>query len=182
MFIQKLLFKVVLMLGGLFGVLLFLPGPGGKPMMSLEDLPGFGLFKTATALVEDAGEAMDSATGENQVYQWVDENGTLHFSDVPVEGATSKEIVMGNDPIPSENFTGSAIKKKKSVFSKPKAFLIGDSSAGKNSIPGGANQAIQKGDFEALADGDYGNARQILDQLPEYLEKAHTDRMQALEP
>ena len=177
--IKKLLLKVGFMLGGLFAVLMFLPGPGGKPIMSWEDLPGVGLFKAATELAEEASEALDDASGGNQVYQWIDENGTLHYSDTPIEGATAQKISAGNDPIPSDNFTGVAFQKKR-ASSKPKTFLINDSRFKPSTGSSNDKSSIQKEDFEALIDGDYSNAREVVKQLPDYLQKAHQERMKVL--
>ncbi len=178
MFVQRLLLKVGLMLGGLFAVLMYLPGPDGEPLMSIEDLPGFGVIQTASELAEEASEVLEASSGGNEIYQWVDENGTIHFSDEPISGAKVRELQAGNDPIPADNFTGVAFKKEK-PSNKSKAFLIGDSSTRAKAGSGGA--AIKPEDFKGLMDGDYSNAREIVKGLPEYLEDQHRKRMQVLD-
>lgn len=182
MFVKKLLLKVGLMLGGLFGVLMFLPGPNGEPMMSWEDLPGFGIFNAATELVESAGDEIEERSGGNEIYQWKDEHGTVHYGDKPVNGASLHKISSINDPIPSENFTGEAFRKKKTV-SKPRVFKIEDSrfsSKSKNGDKNDGKSSINPEDFDDLKNGDYSNAREIIDELPDYLQEQHAKRMQAV--
>jgi len=179
MSISRLLIKSGLMLGGLFAVLVFLPGPNGKPMMSVTDLPGYGLFASLIRAKETAVEMTEKVRGENDIYQWVDEQGVIHFSDQPVANATVRELSEGNDPIPSKNFTGQNYQKKTSG-QQAQGYFIGDSRFKQAKDSASTTSSVKPADFEDLIDGDYSNAREIVKELPQYLQEQHNKRMQAL--
>ena len=175
--VKKLLFKVGLMLGGLFAVMLVLPGPDGKPLMQISELPGYGLFAATSEAVDSVGKAVEKTTENLQppteIYTWVDENGAVHYSDTPVAGSTVHEIADSNDAIPSENFTGEAYRPRQKEKPSFKSYLIKDS-----------NHRGSKGDAKTLNpgefDGDFTDTAALMQQLPEYLEKAHQARTEAL--
>jgi len=183
-FIIKLLLKVGLIVGGLAGVLLFLPGPDGEPMMSLESLPGYGLFSAAidaegfSDVAEGASEAIDGEPRSTEIYQWTDEDGTVHFTDKPMNGAKVHTIAAPNDPIPAGNFTGENFQKPRAEF-KPKALKINDSRfSKKTSVANDDKSSVKPEDFDNLIDGDHRNIREIIDQLPDYLQDQHNKRLQ----
>lgn len=172
--VKKLLFKVGFMMFSLFAVLLLMPGPNGEPMMSFEDLPGYGLVTAATSAVDLAEQTLEAKTPEQTIYTWVDEHGAVHYSHEPAPGATAHEISESNPPIPSKKFMGEVEFKKRSQSSSGGAFRTGGVSKS------GSKQSLNADDFQALAEGDLSNASKVLKELPTYLQEAHQKREQAL--
>ena len=180
--IKKLVFKATVMVAAVFGAMLVLPGPDGQPMMQISDLPGYGLFTAAEKAVDTAAEKVEELQGNSEIYTWVDDNGQVHFSDTPVAGSSAHELSATNDAIPAENFTGAAYNTSSDRESRPKSFLISDSSSRKGNVGGSARgkEKITAQDFQNLAEGDFSNAREVLNQLPEYLKDAHEKRESVL--
>ena len=172
--IKKLLFKVCFMMAALFAVLMVMPGPGGEPVMSVEDLPGYGLVKAASNAADYAEQALEAQTPEQQIYTWVDENGAVHYSHQAAPGATAHEISQSNPPIPSEKFVGEIDFKKRSQASSSGGGVF------KTGSSRGVDQGLSADDFQALAEGDLSNASKVLKELPAYLQEAHQKREEAL--
>ena len=186
--IKKLVIKATLMIVGLFVVMMVLPGPNGETMMSLQDLPGYGLFSAANKAVDKVSAKVEETQGHSQIYTWVDATGQVHYSDKPINGAERHELSSANNAIPADNFTGEAYAPIKKKTSSPRSFFIKDSNTSsraakfKSSTAGSSssNSQLSSQDFSDLAEGDLSNAGEILQQLPDYLQQAQQQRIEAL--
>lgn len=186
--IKKLVIKATLMIAGLFVVMMVLPGPNGEPMMSVQDLPGYSLFSAANKAVDKVSTTVAEAHGHSEIYTWVDASGAIHYSDTPIEGSERHELSSVNNAIPAENFTGEAYAPIEKKTSSPRSFFIKDSNTSSrkakfNSSTAQANNSssqLSSQDFSDLAEGDLSNAGEILQQLPDFLQEAQQERIEAL--
>ena len=82
----------------------FIKGQDGRPLMTLEDIQKPDALES---YAESFAEMSGSVTGENQeagksaarVYSWRDEQGNVHYSNVPPKEATAVETVKVNPDI-----------------------------------------------------------------------------------
>jgi len=190
--------KLIFILIGL-GVIapLFIRGPDGKPIMTLDDWVPHTLIRwsdtvvggldgwvseifSGPALVGDSSQAVIGAGAE--IYTWRDKQGVLHFSDTPVEGAEVTLVPHDGLAIPADKFIQDGLSPAESVTAKAgrRAFLLEEQSfhsqmsASKNkhkknsAAAGGASLA----DIEAVANGDMSNFGAVLKDLPQLVEQA----------
>lgn len=72
---------------------MLIPGPGGKPVMSVKDwIPDFRAIEAKiTAFIQDTGDAIQKKTGMDvgvekpKMYKWKDQYGNWQFSDNPAD-------------------------------------------------------------------------------------------------
>ena len=97
---MRLIGKILLLSFVLMVVMpMLLKGPDGEPIMRLSDwVPSnfIDSFVGGVNKLPDLGK-------ESQIYTWVDENGVLHYSDKPVDGAQAVQAVEPLS-IPSKQF------------------------------------------------------------------------------
>lgn len=171
---------------------MIIPGPDGKPIMSIDDwIPhklinsiGSSLDTAGSMLsgaMENAGDVQEAVSG-NAIYRWRDAQGVLHYSDTPVADAEAVELIDNTLEIPAKNFVEHGMVqeennndkgKVRSVLLNDTRFTASDSKSrrGKSSTPG-----ADLADIEALVNGDFSNAADVLQNLPELLEQAKQAR------
>ena len=195
--------KLIFILIGL-GVIapLFIRGPDGEPIMSLDDwvphtlirwsdtlvggLDGWvrGIF-SGPALVDDSSQAVIGAGAE--IYTWRDKQGVLHFSDTPVEGAEVTLVPHDGLAIPADKFIQDGLSPAEPLSSKAgrRAFLLEEQSfrsqisTSKNKDkkkPAAATGGASLADIEAVANGDMSNLGAVLKDLPQLVEQAKEAR------
>ena len=195
--------KLIFILIGL-GVIapLFIRGPDGEPIMSLDDwvphtlirwsdsivggLDGWvsGIF-SGPALVDDSSQAVIGAGAE--IYTWRDKQGVLHFSDTPVEGAEVTLVPHDGLAIPADKFIQDGLSPTETVSSttRRRAFLLEEQSfrsqisTSKNKDkkkPAAATGGASLADIEAVANGDMSNLGAVLKDLPQLVERAKEAR------
>ena len=189
---MKLLgFKLILLLLVLgVGVPMIMPRPDGKPIMTVDDwIPHDTIawfkrsFSGLSDLVEDGQEGVaglqPGATGAGtEIYTWRDDNGVLHYSDTPVDGAGTVLVPDNGLAIPAERFVQSGLAPAESdneqaqyggaILLEERAFPDGkQSKSGAKGKSAGASLA----DIEALANGDFSNAGDVIRDLPALMEQ-----------
>lgn len=178
-------FKIILMLVVLLGAPMIIPGPDGKPIMSIDDWIPRDLIrslKSGTETLTDAGaELLDEEAGPAQIYAWRDASGAIHYSDTPVNGAELVEVSDNTLQIPADRFVqhGLAPPLPPEPSSSPLAILLEEkpaTSAGKSSSASKSSTSLK--DLEELVNGDYSKAGELLKNLPELLEQAKQARQQ----
>lgn len=173
-------FKLVAVLAVLLAAPLFIPGPDGKPIMTLDDWIPRDLVNSAGKAAELAGSLADGglATGgdSNQVYSWRDANGTLHFSDTPQAGSAPVEIPDNTLEIPADRFIqhGTRPVEEPAGRKSGQAFLIREGGGARGKAAAGAG--VDTRALEALVGGDYSKAGEVLQNLPEIVEQAKQAR------
>jgi len=81
---------IVLLLVAVAG-LFFIPGPGGRPILALQDFkPDLTLPSTLSDFLEEGNE--EDQNQVTRVYKWQDENGVWQFSNRP-EDANGAEVI-----------------------------------------------------------------------------------------
>ncbi len=169
---------------------MLVPGPDGKPIMSLDDWIPHDLLRSLGQLGDDVVDVVESGkdaantqiTGAGaEIYSWRDERGVIHYSDTPIEGA--EPIVVPHDglAIPADRFvqSGLAPAADEQPSQRPKSTLLRerdplDPGAGSESAP--AKPGLEQ--LQALGEGDFSNAAAVLENLPELLEQARAAREQ----
>lgn len=189
---MKLLgFKLILLLLVLgVGVPMFMTGPGGKPIMTVDDwIPHDTIawfkrsFSGLSDLFEEGQESVTgfqpSSTGAGtEIYTWRDSNGVLHYSDTPVDGAGTLLVPHDGLEIPSDRFVQSGLgpadnnteqpQSGRATLLKERAFPSNrQSKSGANDKTAGASLA----DIEAMANGDFSNAGGVMGDLPALMEQ-----------
>jgi len=171
---------------------MIIPGPDGKPIMSIDDWIPRDLISSIgnqldsaggklSGAVEGAGVAKDAVKGSS-IYRWRDAQGVLHYSDTPVADAEAVELLDNTLEIPAKNFVEHGMVQEKNNNDKGKArsVLLKDtrftaSDGGSKSSKSRAH-AADLSDIEALVEGDFSNASNLLKNLPELLEQAKQAR------
>lgn len=177
---------------GLMVVLLvapmFITGPDGRPIMSLDDWIPRDLFATAgeagQRAVELAAELGSSAQGHpdgEQVYMWRDANGTRHYSDTPVEGAQTVKLLDNTLEIPAQRFIqdGTRPVHEASAGKSGRAILLQDRDSRSDAArSAGSSQraGLESTELEAFVGGDYSKAGEVLKNLPALVEQAKQAR------
>ncbi|MDG1937944.1 MAG: DUF4124 domain-containing protein [Pseudomonadales bacterium] len=190
--------KLLLLLLGL-GIVapMFILGPDGEPIMSLDDwiphtlisrsqevINGLeDLTDRADDLPSDIGLAIRSADYSSKdelstgtaVFTWRDENGVLHYSDTPIEGATVAVIADDALAIPATRFMQSGLSPAESTPSArntdSRAVLLEERDYSNDS-----NSDANFEDIEALANGDFSKLGSVLKNLPQWVEQAKQAR------
>ena len=201
--------KLLLLLLGL-GIVapMFIPGPDGEPIMSLDDWIPHTLISRSQEVINDLEDLTDRAddfpsdiglairssdyspdyspkdelsTG-TAVFTWRDENGVLHYSDTPIEGATVAVIADDALAIPASRFMQSGLSPAESIPSASnigsRAVLI-DSRAvllEERDSSNDSNSDANFEDIEALANGDFSKLGSVLKKLPQWVEQAKQAR------
>ena len=184
-------FKVIVILGILLVAPMFIPGPNGKPIMSLDDwIPrdlisfiGDGINSVEGTITSRVDSAGDSASSANQVYTWRDEQGVLHYSDTPIQGAETIAISENTLEIPAEHFVEHGMVPADSAKrSGPRSVLMEDDRfrQGSSKTSGKSEQGAHLSDIDALVNGDFSNAAGLLQNLPALLE--HAKQARQMEP
>lgn len=186
-------FKLILLLvlGGFVAPML-LPGPDGKPIMTLEDWIPRDLIAWVTGALDKVSELPsdavntvgDTIIGEGaEIYHWRDENGVLHYSDEPVTGADSMVIPQDGLAIPSKRFVRSGLApaeeelqaSSNSARRSGKAILLEEQpfpgSDQRNRRSAKSTQQPSLKDVEAMANGDFSNSAELMQNLPALLEQ-----------
>ncbi|MBT8139272.1 MAG: DUF4124 domain-containing protein [Gammaproteobacteria bacterium] len=183
-------FKWLAVLGALLVAPMLIKGPDGKPIMSISDWIPNDLLESAgdagqraTALASElAGKGTDAvrANAEAQVYSWRDANGTLHFSDRPVDGAKAIDVTGNTLEIPADRFVqdGTRPVSKDNGRTGGRATLLRerDNVSGSLASASGAQPAVDNAGLEALIGGDFSKAGDVLKSLPALLEQAKKAR------
>ncbi|HAW13835.1 MAG TPA: hypothetical protein DCW37_01315, partial [Cellvibrionales bacterium] len=193
--------KLLLLLIGL-GVIapMFIRGPGGEPIMTLDDWLPHSLIRWSENTIDGLGSWGDALSSETplmhhsppavigagaEIYTWRDNQGVLHFSDTPVEGAEVTLVPHDGLAIPAEKFIQDGLSPAEPVSSStgPRAFLLEEQAfSNRNSTfktkkkavasAGGATLA----DIEAMANGDMSKLGAVLKDLPQLVEQAKQAR------
>ncbi len=188
LFAIKMIFLLV-MLG--FVAPMFIRGPDGKPIMSMDDwIPHSAIAWTTksyhrisnwfdelgspTVIQSQDGDVIPSITGAGaEIYSWRDENGVLHFSDTPVSGAQSLTVPDDGLEIPADRFVQSGLApaepKRSSASGGVQAILLKEREGRK--VDGSSAGAASLGDVDALANGDLSSAGKVMGNLPELMEQ-----------
>ena len=88
------LFLALLVLG--LGLPMYMKGPDGKPMMTLDDwLPSGVSMDSVKGAVDDAGSLIPDGGGdvERKLYKWQDKKGVWHYSDRPQLGVNNAQAI-----------------------------------------------------------------------------------------
>lgn len=186
--------KLLLLLLGL-GIVapMFIPGPDGEPIMSLDDWIPHSLISRSQEVINDLEDLTDRAddfpsdirssdyspkdelsTG-TAVFTWRDENGVLHYSDTPIEGATVAVIADDALAIPASRFMQSGLSPDESM---PSASNIGSRAVllEERDSSNDSNSDANFEDIEALANGDFSKLGSVLKNLPQWVEQAKQAR------
>lgn len=185
-------FKLVVVLLIALLAPMIIPGPDGKPIMSIDDwIPrdllssiGRSLDSARTMLsgaMENASDVQEAVSGDS-IYRWRDAQGVLHYSDTPVADAEAVELIDNTLEIPAKNFVEHGMvqgennnenTKARSVLLKETPFAASDSISirSKSRTP-----PADLSDIEALVNGDFSNSADVLQNLPELLEQAKQAR------
>ena len=191
-------FKLILLLvlGG-FVAPMMIPGPDGKPIMTLDDWIPSGLIAKIEGVLnslgnlKDApGDIVDSATdaviGEGaQIYVWRDAEGVLHYSDQAVEGADAMLVPHDGLAIPADRFVRSGLAPEKpkpqsrrggqAVLLEEHAFPGSGGSGNRRSNSKSAGD-VSLEDINAMANGDFSNSAEVMQNLPALLEQLKSAR------
>lgn len=175
-------FKLIALLCVLLAAPMFIKGPDGLPIMSLDDWIPRDLFNTvgdagrrAAGLAGDiAGEAV--AQDGERVYSWRDANGTLHFSDTPVQGASEVAVPDNTLEIPAERFVQDGTRPLRETSGRKSGQAILLRERGGRSGSGEQRGPMDTSDLEALVQGDYSKTDDVLKKLPAILEQAKQAR------
>ena len=177
----KLIFLLVL---GVFVLPMQLPGPDGKPIMTMEGwIPRDLIASIKGAFDKVDTDALDGTiVGEGaEIYHWRDEKGVLHYSDKAVSGANSMVLPHDGLAIPSERFVRSGLAPAEDETaaigssSRGSAILLeehsfpGSSKSRKRTAKSGKQPSLK--DVEALANGDFSNSAEMMQNLPALLEQ-----------
>lgn len=183
---------------------LFIHGPNGKPIMSLDDWLPHTLIQWSENLLNGLGRWSSDLSSEaplmpsaplidalpqtiagagTAIYTWRDSNGVLHFSDTPVEGAALTYIPDDGLAIPADKFIQSGLSPAETTVtnSAGRAFLLEErafsahSSSGENPQP---TNAASLADIQAVANGDLSKMAAVLKDLPQLIEQAKLARQQ----
>jgi len=193
--------KLLLLLIGL-GVIapMFIRGLDGEPIMTLDDWLPHSLIRWSENTIDGLGSWGDALSSETplmhhspptvigagaEIYTWRDNQGVLHFSDTPVEGAEVTLVPHDGLAIPAEKFIQDGLSPAEPVSSStgPRAFLLEEQAfSNRNSTfktkkkavasAGGATLA----DIEAMANGDMSKLGAVLKDLPQLVEQAKQAR------
>lgn len=185
-------FKLVVVLLIALLAPMIIPGPDGKPIMSIDDwIPrdllssiGRSLDSARTMFsgaMENASDVQEAVSGDS-IYRWRDAQGVLHYSDTPVADAETVELIDNTLEIPAKNFVEHGMvqgennnenTKARSVLLKETPFAASDSISirSKSRTP-----PADLSDIEALVNGDFSNSADVLQNLPELLEQAKQAR------
>ena len=193
--------KLLLLLIGL-GVIapMFIRGLDGEPIMTLDDWVPHSLIRWSENTIDGLGSWGDALSSETplmhhsppavigagaEIYTWRDNQGVLHFSDTPVEGAEVTLVPHDGLAIPAEKFIQDGLSPAEPVSSStgPRAFLLEEQAfSNRNSTfktkkkavasAGGATLA----DIEAMANGDMSKLGAVLKDLPQLVEQAKQAR------
>ncbi len=193
--------KLLLLLIGL-GVIapMFIRGLDGEPIMTLDDWVPHSLIRWSENTIDGLGSWGDALSSETplmhhsppavigagaEIYTWRDNQGVLHFSDTPVEGAEVTLVPHDGLAIPAEKFIQDGLSPAEPVSSStgPRAFLLEEQAfSNRNSAfktkkkaeasAGGATLA----DIEAMANGDMSKLGAVLKDLPQLVEQAKQAR------
>lgn len=185
-------FKLVVVLLIALLAPMIIPGPDGKPIMSIDDwIPrdllssiGRSLDSARTMFsgaMENASDVQEAVSGDS-IYRWRDAQGVLHYSDTPVADAEAVELIDNTLEIPAKNFVEHGMvqgennnenTKARSVLLKETPFAASDSISirSKSRTP-----PADLSDIEALVNGDFSNSADVLQNLPELLEQAKQAR------
>jgi len=150
--------KVILIIAIVLALPMIIPGPDGKPIMSFEDwLPSdliSGLGRAAAKLEN----AVEGDGNTETVYGWVDEHGVQHYSGAPSAAAKAEPL---------------RLPENENIIPPPASSSLVE--AARASRSGGSDDVSLK-ELEALVDGDYSKAPELLKNLPELLEQAKQAR------
>ena len=167
---------------------MLLPGPDGKPIMTLDDWIPRDFLAAIGKLGDDVAEAVDNSVSAvetevvgagAQIYSWRDERGVLHYSDTPVEGASPLVVPHDGLAIPADRFvqSGLAPAANDAPAPRPKSRLLKERDPlGRDAEPDKPKSKAGLDDLQALGDGDFSNAAAVLENLPELLEQARAAR------
>ena len=97
---KKLWIKLSIFLVAVVALPMFIPGPDGRPIMSLDDWIPSDLISGAGETLGHLSGVVGSkgvlefgeSTNEDNIYTWRDEHGGIHYGDKPVEGAVVAEL------------------------------------------------------------------------------------------
>ncbi|NNC54201.1 MAG: DUF4124 domain-containing protein [Pseudomonadales bacterium] len=182
-------FKLIAVMGALLAAPMFIVGPDGEPLMSVQDWIPHDLLQTAgdasqraAALAGDlASETGRGADVGEQVYSWRDANGTLHFSDRPAEGAEAIDVTRNTLEIPAQRFVQDGtrpVAKGGTGSGGGRATLLRDRDNRQTGIASasGSQPAVDSAALESLIGGDFSKAGDVLKSLPAILEQAKKAR------
>ena len=152
---KKLWIKLSIFLVAVVALPMFIPGPDGRPIMSLDDWIPSDLISGAGETLGHLSGVVGSkgvlefgeSTNEDNIYTWRDEHGGIHYGDKPVEGAVVAEL--------SEPNVTHAVKPRKSLTDPPKRGTTGGHEGFKP--------------LDGLMQGDLGASSDVLQQLPEMM-------------
>lgn len=201
--------KLLLLLIGLAVIApMFIRGPNGEPIMSLDDWVPHSLIRWSEDVIDGLGGWVDAlpreaplinasptaVTGAGaEIYTWRDNQGVLHFSDSPVEGAEVTLVPHDGLAIPADKFIQDGLSPVEPASSTtgPQAFLL-EEQAFSNRNSAFNNKDKKKGevssedaisaesttfaDIEAVANGDMSKLGAVLKDLPQLVEQAKQAR------
>ena len=134
--------KLLLLLIGLAVIApLFIRGPSGEPIMTLDDWVPHSLMGWSENVIDGFAGWVDGLSSESslinpsastvigagaEIYTWRDSQGVLHFSDSPVEGAEVTLVPHDGLAIPADKLIqdGLSPAKPASNTTGPRAFLL----------------------------------------------------------
>ncbi len=166
-------------------------GPDGEPIMTLDDwIPHdlIALVVGASSSVSDTVVSTGAELGVEglvgtvgagvEIYTWTDESGVLHYSDTPIQGAAPMLVPQDGLEIPAERFVRSGLAPVKPASrsgNKGRSILL-DEAPFPEASNGSSSASL--GDVEAMARGDFSNAAEVMQNLPELLEQLKVARGQ----
>lgn len=172
---------------------MIIPGPDGKPIMTIDDWIPHDLIAsigkgtdTVSDVIEGGSEAIEAGiTGAgSQIYTWRDDNGVLHYSDQPFDGSMVIEVPDDGLAIPARHFVDrpTGVPVMDAEPGGGKSFLLKDRSSSGDSA-GGIEKSKPRieeldGKLKAIAEGDISSLGELTASLPELLEQAKTAREQ----
>jgi len=181
---------------------MFIRGPDGEPIMSVDDWIPQSMMTWTDGLMEGLDSWTSKLLSEApltdslpqtvvgagaEIYTWRDSQGVLHFSDTPVEGAEVTLVPHDGLAIPADKFIQDGLAPAKAALSAAgsRAFLLEEQSfphrksafKDNDKKTGTASADVSSlADIEAVANGDMSKLGAVLKDLPQLVEQAKRAR------
>ena len=181
---------------------MFIRGPDGEPIMSVDDWIPQSMMTWTDGLMEGLDSWTSKLLSEApltdslpqtvvgagaEIYTWRDSQGVLHFSDTPVEDAEVTLVPHDGLAIPADKFIQDGLAPAKAALNAAgsRAFLLEEQSfphrksafKDNDKKTGAASADVSSlADIEAVANGDMSKLGAVLKDLPQLVEQAKRAR------